>query len=678
MLKFLRKYQLIFLAIGGSLLMIVFLLQPVIRSFQRSQLNRAVGRYADGSKITAVDYDKANAELEIAKRVARIVFAPKNQGGLGLSMEDGDSEQRVHHWIMLSRMAEDAGLVGGAEDGHALIERQLAVEMQYIYQQGQMAVMMGQMTREDFQNQFAQFESVRRTQIDREISSAQYSMRGATPDDVWRLLAKFTGAYRLLELYYTTPAFSPAGARAGVRDMNDAIAVNAGVVSGSTLASRVPDPTDEQLRAFFDARAGLTADADEYGIGYVQPGRVQLAWLVLDRSTFETRVEIDRVELRKIWEQDSQKPADQRQYPGDFASERSNIEAVYRKDKADALMVEADRVIRAEVLRATRTLQKKGEAYVLPENWAQTRPSLESLAEAVVTRLGEQGVTMPTPTVRSESTQWLGSQELSQLDGVGQAWYRVGSKTVSVSQIPDDLDANGVMHSVGLQAAIPQVDPAAQDTAGSRYYLVVTAFRPAGPAHSIEEIGRDRVLADYKAVEGYKLLTAMTDRLTEAAKGSDGVRGAIDIALDGLDMSTVTRPGVFPNVRVSSLRIDPGPLARGVNPAINQPAFRDAVVAAAEGVDPLAAPESLDSEPRAVAVPLPKARSVAIARLVAPRPFTREQFMSNFTRSLAELGGSSMANAIKESGSSDPFTFEALEQRYGLKPVGKGRNNDAG
>nr|WP_289135503.1 hypothetical protein [uncultured Halomonas sp.] len=89
MLKFIRKFQLVILAVGGSLLMVVFLLEPVLTSFQRSQMNRTVARYGDGSKITSFDLDRARSQLELAKRVAPVVFLPKQQGGVPGSGPEG-------------------------------------------------------------------------------------------------------------------------------------------------------------------------------------------------------------------------------------------------------------------------------------------------------------------------------------------------------------------------------------------------------------------------------------------------------------------------------------------------------------------------------------------------------------------------------------------------------------
>ncbi|RMH23993.1 MAG: hypothetical protein D6692_14095 [Planctomycetota bacterium] len=676
MLKFLRKYQLIILAIGGSLLMVVFLLQPVITSFNKSRMNRTVARYADGEKVGALDIEYASAELNLVRRVAPVVFLDPPQG-LGLPAEDQSGDARELQWLMLSRLAEEAGVVGGVEDGRALVEQQIMLEAQVFRQTYLPYVLQGMMSPQDFSEQAEQQLSLLRTQLYREVQNAAGSMRGATEDDLWRRLAKFQGAYRLVNMYYSVPAFSPAGARALSKQRNDAVAVDAAVLPGSILAGTVPEPTEAELRDFFEPRAGTLPADDEYGVGYAQSARIRLGWLKLDRAAFEAAVPVDRVELNKLYQQDSQKPESDRRYPGDFASERARIEADYRADRAAQLMVTADQIIRAAVLRVTRTLEKKNGVAELPQDWINTRPSLQSLADAVVSGLAEQGVTLPTPTIEQRDTEWFNASRLQSTPDVGQAVYRLGSRFIPVARLPEEINEYGVVPALGMQVGIPQVEPSAEDSIGNRYYLLITEARPAGPSDSIDDAGRDRVIADYKSVQGYRRLAEMADELRAAAE-SGGVVAAVDIAVPSELPAGVNRPGVSPNLRVAAERIDAGPLARGVDPRLNAKPFRDAVLAAASGIDPLTPPSALSDSPLAVAVPLPQSRSLAVARIVAPRPVTEEQFRSRAGMTLAQMSVELMMQATEKSPQPSPFSYESLFERYGLRSVGQNTDEPAG
>ncbi|MFK7883005.1 MAG: hypothetical protein AB8F26_02325 [Phycisphaerales bacterium] len=670
MLKFIRKYQLIILAIGGSLLMVVFLLEPVITSFQRTQRNKTVARYADGTKIGAIASDQASMELDMAERIAPVVFYPKQQGGLGLTYESDDRSDRVHHWLMLSRMAEEAGLVGGAEDGREIVEKYIRTLQQAFIQQNMMAMFQGLTTQEELTAQAEQIASLNRAQMHSFVRSRTGVSPGTTEDDVWRMLAKFQGAYRLIELYYNAPAFSPSGARTAISELNDAAAVDAALIPGSMLAHTIAEPTEAELQAFFEPRAGSQPADDEFGIGYAQPARVQLAWLKLERAAFERAAKIDRVELQKIWQLDSQLPETERRYPGDFASERPNIEAASRVDRGAALLAKADQILRAEVLRVTRQLPVEDGLIMLSENWESMRPSLTYLSEAVVNQLAaNDDVTVATPTVVQRDGEWLNANGIAALPEIGRAGFRIGARALMIGQTPSEIDEKGVIDLVGLRVGVPQVDPSAEDELGNRYYVLITDFKPAGPSESIDDAGREQVIADYKSLKGYEKLASMIDELGATAKsGTTGVADAISLAA-GVLPEGVTRPGVFPNIRVSTLQIQPGPIARGVPPQLNSESFRDAVVATMEGVNPLATPESLQAEPITIAVPMPESRAVGIARMVAPRPFTEEDFRTRFGDSLGRMSANELRKAIEVSGSDDPFTLEALRSRFGLESV---------
>lgn len=670
MLKFIRKFQLVILAVGGTLLMVVFLLEPVLTSFQRSQLNRPVARLADGGRITLLDTDRARSEIDLARRVAPVVFLPREFGGLGLSPDSGATNEHLYHWIMLAWLAEEAGLVGGAQDGRQLIEMELQVEIRELAQQLQFALMQGAVSWEEAQEQLGMYENMRRSQLYREVAATASYSRTATEDDIWRALARFMGAYRLVRLYNSAPAFSPAGAIAGLRELGDSIAVDAALIPGSVLGAGLPDPDESELESFFEPRAGLEPDEDEFGVGYAQPARVRMGWLVLSREDFNAAVEIDRVELRKMWELDSRKPENQREYPGDFASERANLERAFRAERVDQLMVEADRVIRAQVLQATRALPREDGRMQLPENWDTIRPSLDTIAEAVVTRLGEQGVPLRTPTVEIRDDAWLSSRELSQIPGVGNSFFRVGSRTLLTQEVPTLIRENGLLPDLNLQVGVPLVDPAATDQNGNRYYLLVFAHREAGPARSIDDAGRRRVIDDYKSLEGYRGLLAMLDGLNELASAEGGVRAAVDRVMENADPSRVVRPGVLRNIRVSSLQVSPSVQARNVDPRLNDERFRRAVLEVAEGIDPLTPPENLADDPRGLAVALPSSRSVAVARIIAPRPFTTEDFTSNVQTALGFLTNRTLQTALEGEDAEDPFSYEVLRRRFGLEPIG--------
>ncbi|HCT44575.1 MAG TPA: hypothetical protein DF699_05135, partial [Phycisphaerales bacterium] len=111
--------------------------------------------------------------------------------------------------------------------------------------------------------------------------------------------------------------------------------------------------------------------------------------------------------------------------------------------------------------------------------------------------------------------------------------------------------------------------------------------------------------------------------------------------------------------------IAPGRITSFVDPNLNDEAFRDAVLEAAGDLDPLVDPEAVSADPIAVGVALPASRSLALARLIAPRPLTLEEYRLRASQAIQQSAGLE----LMESGylETNPFSFESLSERYGLE-----------
>ena len=87
MLKFIRKYQMVILVIGGSLLMVVFLLQPVLERLAPSPLKAKVASLDDGTVFTRGEIIRAQAAVTLLARSNPRALQPMSLGGLGLDSE---------------------------------------------------------------------------------------------------------------------------------------------------------------------------------------------------------------------------------------------------------------------------------------------------------------------------------------------------------------------------------------------------------------------------------------------------------------------------------------------------------------------------------------------------------------------------------------------------------------
>lgn len=670
MLKLIRKYQLIILAIGGSLMMVVFLLQPIIERLAPDPRKKTVATLGDGSSYNGLDTQRAEWDLSVLKSVFPRAFQPIAMGGFGL---DGNgSREAPLHWLLLTKQAEEMGIVGDDMEGRdwvdMIAQQETAVVVRQEVQQGAFT------TQEEIEERFEALAAQVRAAIQRNINLALARSRSLTEDDVYRTLAKGRGVRRLYELYTAVPSFSDVGSLQAAKERFDAVAAETVLIPGQPVGASLGAPSDEELNAFFEQYKGEDPAENEYGIGYTRPVRVKMGWLTLDASAVSDSIEPDRVELRKMWARDRERPESAREYPGDFAGERVNIERDYKEDLVQEILIEADRSIRTRVLSATNALSKKDGLYVLPEDWASQRPSLESMAQAVVEDVQRAlGVSVPLPSVTLATDRWLDVRGVSQLEGIGGAVFRAGSQTIQAFRIPQALGNEEAIDLIGLQEGIVQADPPAVDASGNRYYPVVYEKLDAGPALSIDDVGYDLVLRDYQSVKGYEALSARLDEFRSIAMGEGGIDGVIDAAMgEGDDISVAPS-----TVLVRSSGVSPAPGAFSVPPGLSNDAFIDAVLAATESLDPLATIEQLEADPIAVSVPIASATGVAVARVVAPRPVTIEAYRAQLAQIQTFQSQAEMREALGET-NLDPFSFEALSTRYGLERVERDAGEDGG
>lgn len=659
MLKFIRKYQLIILVVGGSLLMVVFLLQPILTKLGPSPLKAKIASLGDGSNITRGDIQDANVAISLLKRVNPRSLGPRSTGGIGLDISS--ESNTAMHWLLLVRQAEEAGLIGEAGDGASWIEEIAQTEaMIQIYTDRQQGISLPPQDEQDRLNEYR----LQILEIMNRNASLSAANAGGTMNDVYLILAQARGVYRLLSSIQTMPAFSDLNAIHAAHEALDSVAINAAVLDSSLVASSIADPTDEELQAFFDEYKGLKPVDNEYGIGYTQPTRIQLGWMTLNKETFVNAVNVDRVELNKIWRQDRV------EYPNDFAFERARLEERYRDERATDMMIEADRVVRAQVLALTNGLSKIEGIHVLPDDWEEKRPKLETMAGMVVEKINEQfQVSLPTPSITIVGDRWLNANGVIQLPGFGSSSYRVGSRQLPAYSLPQFFELTEP-NTTGLdvQVGLPLVDPPATDQNGNRYYAVILGLRAAGPADTIEDIGRDQVVRDYKSVESYKVLVARVEEFKAAIASNGSLVPAINlgVALSAAPDTAVV-PGVMKNLLVRRDMVDRGNSAAYVDPKLNTEAFRAAVIEAGKDLAPLATPEEVASNPIPVVVALPRSKAVAIALVIAPRPVTLERFRTNAGRVITTAAQRELLDA--GFGDSDPFTFESLSARYGLNKL---------
>lgn len=646
MLKFLRKYQLILLAVGGSLLMVVFLLQPVLGQLQPDPRKELVGRIGD-QKVLMGEQMRASIELDILDR-----FVPEIGSIVGLDRGD----DRVTHWMLLKHEAERLGVMGVQRDGADWMQEiAFGLAQRDLNQMRQMGQQVTEEQAAEYIEQAYQVLQIRK-------KSLMQSNQGLDEAAFNRVLSTARGVVRLQRLYDGAPELSKPRAVSSFAESGTRILTDQLVLGSALVASEVPEPTDDEIRAHFAAyrdtvpgNTDLENGGNEFGFGYLLPARIKMEWLALDRARIAESVVADPVAVRRRW---------QRENPdgGDFAADRGAIESVVREELVQKIMTDADEVIRGEILSQTRGLEKSGIYRTLPEDW--TAPDLARIAQKVVDTIAErEGVRIPLPAVTRRTDAWLTPRDIQMIPGVGRAAFRVGNQFAGVVELPGMVRGVGEDTRVAVQVGMPVIDPPALSPDGSRYYITVLGARGESAPDSVDEI-RELVVSDIKSLRGFRLLESQVDAYREAAATS----GLGTVANLFGSSAGVTAPQVRENIFVAKGGLVQAMRTSRPDMRADQPAFRDAVLSRAADLNPLADADSMVGAQSIVVTPLPASRSIAMASIRAKRPALLDDFRL--------YQGAVVANEVRrmiieaEDGAG-PLTYDALKSRLNYVPVGR-------
>src|SRR5690606_17537947 len=143
----------------------------------------------------------------------------------------------------------------------------------------------------------------------------------------------------------------------------------------------------------------------------------------------------------------------------------------------------------------------------LPENWAETRPSLQSIAQTVVDSIAQsKGVRIPLPRVEIRDASWLDQQAVAALPGIGNAAVRAGNTEAPFAAHVFQVKELGGNASLALQAGVTEVNSPARDFAGNQYYFTVLDARHPSAPESMDEI--TTLTEDWRSLKGYERLVA--------------------------------------------------------------------------------------------------------------------------------------------------------------------------
>ncbi len=664
---FFRKYNKIILAVGGSLLMVIFLIPQVGSMVATRPGEQPIGTL-DGETILAARRIQASNELIILQRLnpelARLPFVVPQ--GLPAGPDAGVQ------WMLMVREAREQGLWAG----DAQIRFQLTAW---------------------------QVDADRLVNLQREQNISDAAVRQAV-----RHYLMVTELRRLTE---APVRISEARLRRFARDTE---VVGLPEATGTRVAARVVGIPAERVigqvgeideaelqQHFQQYREVMPGESEPYGFGYRLPPRVKLEYLAFPLQPLREKITIDEVAVQDYYfrhrEQlleevegaeatgdDAGATGEVRRRIIDILTDRRAAELRQRAIRtAEAMLAESIRDYPADPTTGYRDLPPVAELV-----------ELEAVARRVQAELAGEGVEGYLPEVQRFEDRWLGLAEISELSGFGDAAISVGSganqrrvpvvqyiaSTRALEPSPDNRWAQRYRLQVGLPG-----EPVHNREQNTAYLFRLLDASPDHAPDSIEEV-RAEVTRDLRRLKAYRLLQDRGEGFLATAR-ADGLERLAQSLGEEFSVQRIppfARRVLYPSLMQQALlqlvqTANPTPamreqLARFAEP---QPAplpivgasaaFVDGVFRIAENVERGGGVDALDPAERMTSIPVDEQLTLYLAEVTDFDPLTAQAFDA-IRPTLVAMMRQSLFIRMKLA-EPDPFGFEQLAARMAFERV---------
>ncbi len=646
MLKLLRKYNKWILAVGGSVLMVVFLL-PSLQGMGRSPAGIVVATI-DGEKITLRDEQNAQQELLFLRSLEPRVEVPLDVMFLRVGVGDQESiaaQRPGLHWLMLTKEAQRNGMVGGPQDGRS-----------FLFDLSSMIVGQEFMRMAPYRDPAeleAQLPAAQRAEHDAlEAARADYiTSQGAPERWVDGALAKARGVLRLYNAYlnFDQPGLPESAAIA--QRYYDKATIDFFLIDAAQRVDPDWTPSEDEVALQYALHKNTARGQGEHGFGYRDDDQVKFEWIRVSRLDVQNAVTVSAVEANAAWR------ADRVKYAGDFNAERGRVVEDLRALRVDAVMKQAEQAVLAEAQKSQTGLTRtEAGRFVLPEGWAG--PALSAIAEAVgQKRRAQHGASIPNPLIDSSGEFWVTRGGVLALPSVGHASMQVGPNRVPLTDLVFSTAEIDPESPFRVQTGV-LAGPLLAQPPGDVVFFRVTAARPAG------EPGLEMVRG--LVVEDLRRLEAFNDLVNQAPE----IRGRVvaeGMAAAAESFGATLRRGVGVERRGMGV-LEPsaefGP--RDLQP-INTETVRNAIVDRVDALDDTRPLNELPPEELVVTIPLPATLALLVSGIRDTDYLSIESLRDVEAQALQE------EMRRRESGFINwPYTPEALTLRYGLRLITRG------
>jgi SurA-like N-terminal domain len=642
-LKFFRKYNKWILGVGGSLLMVVFLIQPVMSMFQADRMGIAVATI-EGGEITRRDMQSAEAELNVLRHF-----------GLFLDRDpyERDTNSDPMRWALILKDAQRLGLsasksevvlllrdLGQSDADVEMIASRFGATPAYVHQAVRHWLVVQQY---------------------KELLAGQSHLSGLDRARLMRGALRDPQAYLFYEaVSYGTSRLSKPLVEHFLQDQGAQVSGRVVLVQADHYQADVPEPTDAQVQALYEQfKDALPGRGDPYGFGYRIPDRVKIEYLSISMDQARRRVKVTEADALAFYRQNPDRYAatdkGDTAEPRPYEEVRDEVIRDVTDRRAFELVEKMAKAAYGLFYEDTRGMAKEDDYRVVGD---VTR--LKSMREVADRLEADYGL---LPEIHSETASWIDADDLADLPGIGTSTLadnpRVDFRSFVLSARELEPSKENPLLPRRLQVGLAGSPMMGQDR--SRYIFRLTDAQPTRQPGSLDEV-RDRVTRDTRLLSAYKKLLAESQSWREQA-----VREGLDAVAVRANTSVVTLPPTSRRVRLPN-----GMLVTPYLPGIGQSdtfikAFFNTADRARQSGDVADAP----AEALIGTVGVDARLALAVFRVDGYEPLTREGYLAASVdpRIPFAIDTTVLAPARAE----NPLSLKALKHRLGYDD---GRDED--
>lgn len=516
MLKFFRLYQKYILAIGAVVLMIAFLIPQATQMFVPGPGSQVVGTI-DGKKLRQREVETGAAELHVLGSLNPLFTI--------LYEEDATA------WMLAVHEAESLGLSAGPLEVNQMLSL-LQVDEAALHRLAGSVHADVSFVRNAIRH-WIMVETYRSLALGETRTPSIQRLENASQ------IAQAYGAQAFPQManYLGQPRLSAPLLKRVIFDQGSTVSGKLLVVPADTAITDLPDPTEDELQALFEAHKDHYPSSED-PIGYRLEPRVKLDYLTIPFADVLKTVEVDEVEAIGFHENNPTLFKDDAGELLGYDAAREQVITTVRQRKAQDkidMMIRRARAILMEAPEFRRLTEQNGYM-VLPEGY--TPMSLRIVADTIEEEFGVR------PALHLERDRWLTLDDLVELDGIGFSSLADRDDIFFISYVLSarELEPAAENPLVGLRLQTNVVSQPLASPDGSRHLFRLIAAEPDQPPADLDAV-REQVTTDARKIAAFNQIKDQADawRVKAADQGLDSL--ATGLGLNVIDLPAVRRVG---------------------------------------------------------------------------------------------------------------------------------------